>query len=185
MRRLPLIGDSLDALAACLGGVDGDLIVTIGGASVGDHDLLKPAARSLGAALAVEGVAMRPGKPLWFATLPDGRRILGLPGNPVSAMVTAELFLGPLLAAMQGGTAPPRFQLLPLAEPLPANGPRDHYMRGVIQPDADGRPTVRALPDQDSSLVAVMASADALLRRPPHAPAVAVGSPVPVLILTV
>jgi len=185
VRRLPLVGDTLAAIADSLSRTEADLIVTIGGASVGDHDLLKHAARSLVADLLVEGVAMRPGKPVWFATLPDGRRLLGLPGNPVSALVCAELFLIPLLAAMQGGRAEPVFQPMPLAEALPANGPRDHYMRAVIVRDADGRATIRARQDQDSSMVTVLADADALLRRPPHAPALAVGDPVPALILDV
>lgn len=180
VRRLPLVGDTLEAIADSLRGTQADLIITIGGASVGDHDLLKPAARSLGAILQVEGVAMRPGKPVWFATLPDGRLVLGLPGNPVSALVCAELFLVPLLAALQGGAAETVFQPMPLAEPLSANGPRDHYMRAVIVRDADGRMTVRALPDQDSSLVTVLASADALLRRPPHAAALEAGAVAPV-----
>lgn len=184
-RLLPLIGDALEAIADSLGAIEADLIVTIGGASVGDHDLLKPVARSLGASLRVEGVAMRPGKPVWFATLPDGRLILGLPGNPVSAMVCAELFLTPLLAAMQGGEAEPAFQHLVLAEALPANGPRDHYMRALIVRDADGRPSVRALPDQDSSLVTVLASAEVLVRRPPNAPAAIAGSQVPTLMLDI
>ncbi|ADK99420.1 gephyrin-like molybdotransferase Glp [Brevundimonas subvibrioides] len=180
VRRLALVGDTLDAIAEGLGHASADLIVTIGGASVGDHDLLKPAARTLGATLLVEGVAMRPGKPVWFATLPDGRLLLGLPGNPVSALVCAELFLVPLLAAMQGGRVAPAFRPMTLAEALPANGPRDHYMRAVIVRDEDGLATIRALPDQDSSMVTVLAGADALLRRPPHAPALAAGDPVPV-----
>lgn len=185
VQRLPLVGDTLEAIAASLAAADADLIVTIGGASVGDHDLLKPAARSLGATLQVEGVAMRPGKPVWFATLPDGRLLLGLPGNPVSALVCAELFLTPLLAALQGGTAEPVFQPMPLAEALPANSPRDHYMRAVIQRDAAGRASVRALKDQDSSIVTVLAAADALMRRPPHAAAAAVNEDVAILTLAV
>ena len=185
VRRLPRVGDTLEALADSLRHTDADLIVTIGGASVGDHDLLKPAARSLGATLRVEGVAMRPGKPVWFATLPDGRLLLGVPGNPVSALVCAELFLVPLLAAMQGGSAEPAFQPMPLAERLPANGPRDHYLRAVIQRDAEGRATIRAVKDQDSSMVTVLAGADALLRRPPHGPALSAGELVPVTILDV
>jgi molybdopterin molybdotransferase len=185
VRRLPLIGDTQAAIAGTLAATDADLIVTIGGASVGDHDLLKPAARSVAATLIVEGAAMRPGKPVWFAVLPDGRRLLGLPGNPVSALVCAELFLAPLLARLQGGTAEPDFQPMPAAEPLPANGPRDHYMRAVIVRDADGQTRVRALPDQDSSLVTVLASADALLRRPPHAPRLEAGDSAPVLMLDI
>jgi len=183
--RLPLVGDTLDALAESLAGTDANLIVTIGGASVGDHDLLKPAARSLGANLRVEGVAMRPGKPVWFATLPDGCLILGLPGNPVSALVCAELFLTPVLAALQGGTAEALFEAVPLAQALPANGPRDHYMRAVLVRDEAGQTRVRALPDQDSSLVTVLAMADAIVRRPPHAAAIRAGEDVPVLALDV
>lgn len=179
--RAPLIGDTEEGLAQALAAAEADLIVTIGGASVGDHDLLKPAARSLGARLIVEGVAIRPGKPLWFATLPDGRLILGLPGNPVSALVCAELFLRPLLAAMQGGSDVPAFESFALAAPLPANGPREHYMRAVIETVEDGGARVRPLRDQDSSMVALLASAHALVRRPPHAPAIDAGEPAPVV----
>jgi molybdopterin molybdotransferase len=185
VRRLPLVGDTLEAIAERLAATRADLIVTIGGASVGDHDLLKPAALSLAATLRVEGVAMRPGKPVWFASLPDGRLLLGMPGNPVSALVCAELFLTPILAAMQGGVAKPGFYPLPLAESLPANGPRDHYLRAVVVRDAEGRASVRALKDQDSSMVTVLAGADALLRRPPFTPASDRGEPVPVLTLDI
>ncbi|WP_269514906.1 gephyrin-like molybdotransferase Glp [Brevundimonas subvibrioides] len=185
VRRLPLVGDTLEAITDSLDRTEADLIVTIGGASVGDHDLLKPAARSLGATLLVEGIAMRPGKPVWFATLPDGRRLLGLPGNPVSALVCAELFLAPLLAAMQGGSDLPDFRPAPLLVALPANGPRDHYMRAIVGSDGEGRAGVQALPDQDSSLVSVLASANALLRRPPFAGARARGELVPVAALIV
>ena len=183
VRRLPLVGDSLAGIAATLATIEADLVVTIGGASVGDHDLLKPAARSRGAILLVEGCAMRPGKPVWFATLPDGRAILGLPGNPVSALVCAELFLAPLLAALQGGASEPAFHLLPVAAPMPANGPRDHYMRALVLHDPEGRPMAEALFDQDSSMMRAMAAADCLLRRPPHAPALAAGDPAMVLTL--
>lgn len=183
VRRLPLVGDTLAGIAAMLATTEADLIVTIGGASVGDHDLLKPAARSRGAILLVEGCSMRPGKPVWFATLPDGRAILGLPGNPVSALVCAELFLTPLLAALQGGASEPAFQILPVAAPMPANGPRDHYMRARVVRDPLGHPKVEALSDQDSSMVTAMAAADCLLRRPPHAPALATDDPTLVLTL--
>lgn len=185
VRRLPLVGDTLETIAERLAAARADLIITIGGASVGDHDLLKPAARSLGAILLVEGVAMRPGKPVWFATLPDGCPLLGLPGNPVSALVCAELFLMPILAAMQGGATDPVFHPLPLVEPLTANGPRDHYMRAVIERDTEGRASVRALKDQDSSMVTVLAGADALVRRPPFKPASDRGEPVPVVTLDI
>ena len=92
-------GDSEDAILAAVEAAGADLIVTVGGASVGDHDLVKPALRRVGLELLVESIRLRPGKPTWFGTLGDGRRVLGLPGNPASAFVCAELFLRPLLAA--------------------------------------------------------------------------------------
>jgi len=181
--RLPLVGDRLEDIRAALEGAEADLIVVIGGASVGDHDRVKPAARTLGAPLMVEGIAMRPGKPLWGAVLPDGRRILGLPGNPVSALVCAELFLKPVLAAMQGGTALPETETLPLAEALPANGPREHWMRAVRVGGADGRVSVRALPDQDSAMLTVLSMADGLIRRAALTPQSDAGEGVEVLLL--
>jgi len=174
--RLTPTGDDLAAIQAAAKGADADLIVTVGGASVGDYDLVKPALKALGLTLAVETVNVRPGKPTWFGTLADGRRVLGLPGNPASAFVCAELFLKPLILALQGAPAGPALEPSVLVEPLPANGPREHWMRAVLTPDG-----VRALPDQDSSLVTVFAAADALLRRLPDAPAVGVGERVEIL----
>lgn len=174
--RLPLAGDDEAAVAAAVEGVDCDLLVTVGGASVGDHDLVKPALRRLGLEIAVEKVALRPGKPTWFGRLADGRRVLGLPGNPASALVCAELFLRPLLLTWQG--ADPAFPLRPvrLAAPLPATGPREHWMRARLETAPDGVALARAFPDQDSSLVAVFAAADALIRRPAGAPPMPAGS---------
>ncbi len=174
-------GDDKDAIAAAVSGGTFDVLVTIGGASVGDHDLVKPALRDLGAVLHVEGVAMRPGKPVWFATLPDGRAVLGLPGNPASALVCAELFLAPVLARLQGGALGERFETAILAGTLPANGPRDHYIRAVAAPGPDGARRVTPFADQDSSLVSVMAAANALIRRLPFAEAVADGETVSVM----
>lgn len=179
--RLPLVGDRLEDIRAALETAEADLVVLIGGASVGDHDRVKPAARELGARLMVEGIAMRPGKPLWAAGLPDGRRILGLPGNPVSALVCAELFLKPLLAAMQGRLDLPETETMPLVEALPANGPREHWMRAVRVVGFDGSSSVRALPDQDSAMLTVLTRADGLIRRAAHAPQVGVGETVEVL----
>lgn len=158
-----------------------DLLVTIGGASVGDHDRIKPALRSIGADLKVEGCAMRPGKPVWFAILPDGRAVLGLPGNPASALVCAELFLAPLLSALQGGRGEAPSETAMLATALAANGPRDHYMRAAIETGEAGERRVHPFPNQDSSLVTVMAAAGVLVRRPPFAPAAAAGDPVEVV----
>ena len=178
---LPSAGDDVDTIAHTIGEAAFDLLVTVGGASVGDHDLVKPAVRGLGGVLAVEGVAMRPGKPVWFALLPDGRPVLGLPGNPASALVGAELFLAPLLAALQGGRSESRFETAVLGAGLSANGPRDHYIRAEAAPGLDGARIVRPFADQDSSLVTVMAAANALIRRRPHAPAAEAGEVVEVL----
>jgi molybdopterin molybdotransferase len=173
--RLALVGDSQDEIEAALSTAEAEVIVVIGGASVGDHDRVKPAARALGAAFRVEGIAMRPGKPLWGAVLPDGRRLLGLPGNPVSALVCAELFLKPLLAAMQGGDGRPVMETARLAEPLAANGPREHWMRAVRVSGLEGEAQVRTLPDQGSAMLTVLSGADGLIRRPVGASAVEAG----------
>ncbi|AQR63125.1 molybdopterin molybdenumtransferase MoeA [Brevundimonas sp. LM2] len=174
-------GDDQAAIAVAAAAATFDVLVTIGGASVGDHDLVKPALRDLGAVLHVEGVAMRPGKPVWFATLPDGRAVLGLPGNPASALVCAELFLAAILAKQQGGEVGDRFETMVLSGILPANGPRVHYIRAHSAPGPDGVRRVTPFANQDTSLVTIMAAANALIRRLPHAPAVADGEPVSVL----
>jgi molybdopterin molybdotransferase len=179
--RLTAAADDAEAIAAAVSPVDADLIVTIGGASVGDHDLVKPALKTLGLRLAVETIALRPGKPTWFGRLEGGRPVLGLPGNPASAMVCAELFLRPLLAAMTGGDPEPRLASARLAEPLPAAGPREHWMRAALAIDPEGRTIATAFPDQDSSLVGVFARADALLRRRAGAQAASANSVVDVL----
>lgn len=179
--RLKPARDDEAAIAAAVEGADAELIVTVGGASVGDHDLVKPALGRLGLELAVASVAVRPGKPTWFGRLADGRRVLGLPGNPASALVCAELFLRPLLLTWQG--ADPAFPIRPvrLAQPLPATGPREHWMRARLFAAADGTTLAQAFPDQDSSLVAVFAAADALIRRPAGAPPLSAGAVVDAL----
>ncbi len=179
--RLASAGDTEAAILDSLNGVDFDILVTIGGASVGDHDRVKPALCSLGAVLHVEGVAMRPGKPVWFATLPDGQPVLGLPGNPASALVCAELFLAPILARLQGAASRDRFETAVLAAPLEANGPRDHYIRAHAEAGPDGARRVTPFANQDSSLVTIMAAANALIRHPPFASAAGVGEVVSVL----
>jgi molybdopterin molybdotransferase len=176
------VGDTLDEVIAALRAADAELIVTLGGASVGDHDLVRAGAEALGMQLKVASVAVRPGKPTFFGVLGDGRRLLGLPGNPASAFVCAELFLKPILMAYQGAPAQVRTVTALAAEPLSANGPRDHWMRARLAWEGG---TVRVSPyrDQDSSLISVFAGADALLRRPAGAPAAAAGDPVEVLLL--
>lgn len=180
-RRLAPASDTEDSILAAVGDAEADLIVTIGGASVGDHDLVKPALRRLGLSLAVDTVRMRPGKPVWFGTLADGRRVLGLPGNPASALVCAELFLRPLIMAMQNADPVLRMETARLAAPLPKGGPREHWMRGALSVSAEGVLIATAFSDQESSLVSVFARADALIRRPIAAAPAGAGETVEVL----
>jgi molybdopterin molybdotransferase len=181
-RRARPVRDDLDATIAALRAAEADLIVTVGGASVGDHDLVRAAGEALGLSLRVASVAVRPGKPTFFGVLADGRRMLGLPGNPASAFVCAELFLKPILAAYQGAPTAPRMVTARLAQALPANGPREHWMRAKLA-YADGGITVTPYRDQDSSLITVFAGADALLKRPAGAAAGAEGEVVEVALL--
>ena len=175
-------GDDVKAIVGAVQGASCDLLVTIGGASVGDHDLVKPALTELGLVLAVESVNLRPGKPTWFGRLADGRLVLGLPGNPASAMVGAELFLRPLILAMQGHAEPIAPMISARAgAALAANGEREHWLRATLVHRADGAVMAMPFGDQDSSLITVFASAGALVRRAPGAPAVAVGEGVEVL----
>jgi len=166
-RILPIARDTEASLSTVFGlARSADLIVTIGGASVGDHDLVGHVAANLGMEQAFYKVAMRPGKPLMAGRL-GGVPMLGLPGNPVSAMICGTVFLAPMLNAMMGlGRAPAPRLAMPLDGALPANGPREHYMRAVI---TGGR--VADAGAQDSSLLSVLALANALIVRPPHDPA--------------
>ena len=163
---------------------DADLIVTVGGASVGDHDLVRAAAQELGLSLRVESVAIRPGKPTFFGVLGDGRRLLGLPGNPASAFVCAELFLKPIICGYLGQSGEPTMTQARLVGALPANGPREHWMRAKLTADTNGGFLLHPFGDQDSSLVSVFAGADALVRRVSGAPAVAEGGRVDIVQLS-
>ena len=177
----PPLRDDRDAIAEAIAGVEAELIVTVGGASVGDYDLVKPALGRLGLELAVETIRLRPGKPTWFGRLGDGRLVLGLPGNPASSLVAAELFLRPLLSAWQGGDPVLPMAWARLAEPLGETGPREHWMRARLHGEPDVSLWATPFPDQDSSLVSVFAEAHALLRRPAGAAPMAAGAPVEVL----
>ena len=180
VRRVTGVRDRREAVREAIAGAGGDLVVTLGGASVGDHDLVRSAAADLGLDLRVESVAVRPGKPTFFGVLGDGRPLLGLPGNPASAFVCAELFLRPLVAALEGRPSAPALRRVRLLAPLPANGPREHWMRARLSAGPEGE-AVEAFLDQDSSLVRIFSEADALLRRLPGAPAAAAGEAVEVL----
>jgi molybdopterin molybdotransferase len=126
-------------------------------------------------------VAMRPGKPLMAGRM-NGAAMVGLPGNPVSAMVCARLFLLPAIERLLGlAGAAPRTAPALLAAALPANGPRTHYMRATLETDGTGGLAVRAVDSQDSSLLSRLSGADALIVRPPHAPPAAAGERVPTL----
>ncbi|MFZ3582951.1 gephyrin-like molybdotransferase Glp [Loktanella sp. DJP18] len=162
-RLLPIARDNHESLGLAFRLAQGaDLIVTIGGASVGDHDLVGAAAEGQGMDRAFYKVAMRPGKPLMAGRIGDAAMV-GLPGNPVSAMVCGHVFLLPLLRAMQGlGTAAAPRRKATLTGTLPANGPRAHYMRASLADDA-----VTVCDRQDSSLLSVLAQANALAVRPP------------------
>jgi molybdopterin molybdotransferase len=170
---------SLDAKIA--EAADADILVTLGGASVGDHDLVGPALATRGMALDFWKIAMRPGKPMMFGRL-GTQRVLGLPGNPVSSLITARLFLMPLIAALRGETAADQAPLrAPLAIALPANGPRAHYMRAVWTRGPDGAPSVVPLPNQDSSLLTPLAAATLLIVRPIGARAASAGTTVEIM----
>ncbi|WP_246155597.1 gephyrin-like molybdotransferase Glp [Rhabdaerophilum calidifontis] len=159
-----------------------DALVTIGGASVGRHDLVRHVAAECGARLDFFRIAMRPGKPLNFGTL-GPMLLLGLPGNPVSALVCAHLFLMPLIAALQGDAAAgaPAEEPAILGAPLPANDLRADYLRARLARDAAGRLVATPAADQDSSLLTVYAEAEALILRAPGAPAAAGGDPCRIL----
>lgn len=167
----------LDAAAGC------DALVTLGGASVGDHDLVQKALQARGMELAFWKVAMRPGKPLMFGRL-GAMNVLGLPGNPVSVIVTATLFLKPAIEHMLGvaPSARPNPRVA-LGRELRANDQRQDYLRAHLSTDADGRVTVAPFDKQDSAMLSLIAGADCLIVRPPHAPAAKEGDPVEVLML--
>jgi molybdopterin molybdotransferase len=183
-RLLGIARDTHESLGAHVAmASDADILVTIGGASVGDHDLVGPVLATRGMALDFWRIAMRPGKPLMFGRL-GRQRVLGLPGNPVSSLVCARLFLVPLIRAFLGlEPEPARTREAHLAIPVEANGARAHYMRAVAEPAADGRLSVTPLPSQDSSQLTQLGTANCLLVRPIGAPALQAGAPVPILML--
>jgi molybdopterin molybdotransferase len=167
-RILPIARDNRDSLIQVFGLAHGaDLIVTIGGASVGDHDLVAGVAAELGMEQAFYKVAMRPGKPLMAGRLGD-TPMLGLPGNPVSAMICGMIFLRPMLRAMQAlPPQPEAYAPARLGCDLPANGPRAHYMRAQVAP-GDDYPVITPFDSQDSARLSLLSGATALLVRPPH-----------------
>jgi molybdopterin molybdotransferase len=173
---LGILPDRLDVLTAAFAAVEADVLVTTGGASVGDHDLVRPALQAAGVTLDFWRVALRPGKPMLA-----GRRgtlaVIGLPGNPVSAFVTALLFVRPLVAHLAGAANPfPVVTSAILGEDLPANGERSDYLRAELR---DGR--VFASTIQDSSMLRTLARSTCLIVRAPHAPATRAGDSAEIL----
>ncbi|QQV78521.1 molybdopterin molybdotransferase MoeA [Sphingomonas aliaeris] len=173
---LGIIPDDLPTMTAAFAAVRADILVTTGGASVGDHDLVRPALSAAGGSIDFWRIALRPGKPMMAGRLGDAV-VLGLPGNPVSAFVTAHLFLRPLIAAMSGATDPlPRPFPARLGEPIRANDHRQDYLRAELR---DG--LVFASTVQDSSMLRTLARANCLLVRDPHAAAGQIGDAVEIL----
>ena len=182
----PVAKDTREAVAAVADSVTGlDMLVTTGGASVGDHDLVIEGLQSRGLQLDFWQIAMRPGKPLLFGRFgPDRGQVpvLGLPGNPVSAMVCAILFLLPALARLSGlPAAPPPSSTALLGKAVGANDRRADHLRATVSTGAGGRIMVTPFPVQDSAMLRRLALADALILRPPHAPALPEGAEVPVI----
>ena len=174
-------GDGQAAITEAVRNAETDLIVTVGGASVGDYDLVKPALGALGLALEFETLNLRPGKPTAFGQLADGRRTLSLPGNPASAFVVAQLLLKPWIEASLGMAEQSPFIKAVLAVGVGPAGPRETYMRARLETSDDGRRMVTPFRDQDSSLVSVFARANALLRLPANTEAQAAGAIVEVI----
>ncbi|MEO0384042.1 MAG: gephyrin-like molybdotransferase Glp [Pseudomonadota bacterium] len=173
LHDLTLIRDDQSELEAYIAQSEADILVTIGGASVGDYDLIRPALEAQGYALDIPKVALRPGKPTLFGRK-GGKTVLGLPGNPVSSMVSAIIFLRPLIDRLAGKNPTPLLALedATLGDDLPVNGPRAHFMRATY--DANGN-LVPVL-SQDSSLLRLLGNADALIYRPAHVDAASAGT---------
>ena len=170
--------DAIESLReAAVAARDADVLVTIGGASVGEHDLVQAALKHEGLEVDFWKIAMRPGKPLMVGKL-AGTQVLGLPGNPVSSLVCAVLFLRPLLYALQGRAGGiPSPVMMQAGADLPANGVRQDYMRARF----DGEGNAVPFSVQDSSMLTALADSDALIIRPPNAPPVAKGGRIPVV----
>ena len=183
---LGIAEDRAEAIAqAADRAVGADILVTSGGASAGDHDLVQAGVAQRGFVQSFWRIAMRPGKPLMFGRI-GALPVLGVPGNPVSAMVCAMLFLKPVLNRMCDFPTPElKFETAALGGTMPANDRREEYARGRLVQTPDGRAMVIPFSAQDSAMQMALASADVLIRRPPHAPAAADGDAVEIIRLDV
>lgn len=182
VQRTRAEADDLNAIAEAARAAlqNADILVVVGGASVGDRDLAKPALATLGLNLLVEKIGVRPGKPVWFGTTENGL-VLGLPGNPASALVCAHLFLRPILHVMHGAAPGPHLHKAKLRGPLGKNGPREHYLRAALEIDDHGQNWARPFEAQDSSLLSVFSEAECLIRLAANAPPLEDGALVDVL----
>ncbi|MGE5546055.1 MAG: gephyrin-like molybdotransferase Glp [Solirubrobacterales bacterium] len=179
--QLGIARDTRRSLSTMLEAAAGaDLLVTSGGVSVGDYDIVADVMGEHGLKLDFWKIAIRPGKPLMFGRMKD-TPVLGLPGNPVSALVTAYLFLLPMMRALQGLPAEIPTVSAILGADVAANGDRQDYQRASLERRADGALVATPFAKQDSAVLSGLAAAGCLLIRPPHAPAAAAGSPVTVL----
>jgi molybdopterin molybdotransferase len=179
--HLPIARDDSNALRALAGGAAGaDLLVTTGGVSVGEHDLVRSALGADGLQLEFWKIAMRPGKPLMVGRY-RGTPTIGLPGNPVSAVVCALIFLKPALDRLQGVGDADSPMTARLAVPLEANDRRQDYLRATLTRAADGDLEATPFGKQDSSMMSLLARSDGLVIRPPHAPAARAGDRVEIL----
>ena len=176
---LGIAPDSRDGLLKMAEGAKGtDMLITCGGASVGEHDLVKSVLSEIGLKIEFWRIAMRPGKPLIYGKI-GKTKMLGLPGNPVSALVCATIFLRPAINAMLGiRDGEPELEYANLTEVLLENDEREDYLRGILERKSDGSLHVTPLEKQDSSVFSGLAKADALIVREPFAPKANVGNPV-------
>ncbi len=181
--NLGIVPDNLKSITSAIKNAsDADILITTGGASVGDHDFAREALQKAGVKIDFWKIAMRPGKPFMFGTKRK-LRVLGLPGNPVAALVCAMLFLKPLIAAMQGQTLDRTTHFAKLAADLPANDQRQDYLRAQLTTSADGTRTATPSSKQDSSMQRVMRDSQCLIIRKPFAPTAVAGDIVEILFL--
>jgi molybdopterin molybdotransferase len=182
---LGIVGDDRNLIEAAISrAVEAqvDVLVTLGGASVGDHDLVQASLKAKGMELDFWRIAMRPGKPLMVGSL-GAMQVLGLPGNPVASLVCGLLFLEPLVATLARRPLHDRSGSAVTATTLSANDQRQDYLRARLSRDNQGRLVAEAFGKQDSSMMKIFAQSDALIVRPPHAPELPAGSPCPMILL--
>jgi molybdopterin molybdotransferase len=180
---LGIAPDQVDAIAKAIDAAIGtDLLVTSGGASVGEHDLVRNALATRGFTPVFQKIAIRPGKPVIFGKLAE-MPVLGMSGNPVSALVSALMFLHPAIKAMLGLSANrPVFEQAVLGAAMRENYIREDYVRAHIECGPDGKLIAVPCPTQDSAMLLTLANADGLIRRPPHAPPAAEGAIIDVIV---